>query len=198
MSKPLRTRDIIIQSQVGRETLRFYEREGLIPSPHRSESGYREYPPETIRHIEFIKVAQGTGFALKEIKEFLSLSHHRVTRDFVLQTVEVKIEVINEKIASLQAVKRTLRKLRTQTQQSHSTFIQCPVLGKICLRPSKKSKLRKITNALLLGHAYLTCYLPVDYPTHLKILPKPGMCALPQKLHNVHHLVGLLELQIGP
>jgi len=134
MSKPLRTRDILAQAKIGREALRFYEREGLLPNPDRSESGYREYPPETIQRLKFIKLAQGTGFTLNEIKEFLSLNHRKVTRDFVQQTIEAKIEIVNNKITSLQAVKKTLRSLKIQTQQSTSEFIQCPILGRINLK----------------------------------------------------------------
>ena len=61
------------QSGVGLETLRYYEREGLILEPPRTESGYRQYPLETAKRIRFIKRAQGLGFTLPEVKELLSL-----------------------------------------------------------------------------------------------------------------------------
>lgn len=61
---------------VGVETVRFYERVGLIPDPPRRPSGYREYPPDAVHRIEFIKRAKALGFTLAEIGELLSLRVH--------------------------------------------------------------------------------------------------------------------------
>ena len=55
------------------DTLRFYEREGLISSPRRLFSGYRDYPEDVLGRLEFIKEAKGLGFSLREIKELLSM-----------------------------------------------------------------------------------------------------------------------------
>src|SRR5208282_1556557 len=55
------------------DTLRFYEREGLIASPRRLFSGYRDYPEEVLGRLDFIKEAKGLGFSLREIKELLSM-----------------------------------------------------------------------------------------------------------------------------
>ena len=63
---------------VGVETVRYYERKGLLPVPPRSRSGYRQYDSEALRRVAFIRRAQGLGFTLAEIDELLSL---RVTRD---------------------------------------------------------------------------------------------------------------------
>lgn len=60
-------------AEVGVETIRFYEREGLIEEPSRGESGYRQYPKETIQRLRFIKRAKDLGFTLREIKELLAL-----------------------------------------------------------------------------------------------------------------------------
>ena len=60
-------------AEVNIETVRYYERRGLIPKPRRRESGYREYPEETVERIRFIKHAKVLGFSLKEIGELLSL-----------------------------------------------------------------------------------------------------------------------------
>jgi len=61
------------QSGVGVETVRFYEREGLIPQPSRPESGFRRYPQDAVSRIRFIQRSKALGFSLKEIKELLSL-----------------------------------------------------------------------------------------------------------------------------
>jgi DNA-binding transcriptional MerR regulator len=58
---------------VGVETVRFYEREGLVPAPKRRPSGYRQYPADTVRRIRFVQAAKDLGFTLKEIRELLSL-----------------------------------------------------------------------------------------------------------------------------
>lgn len=59
---------------VGVDTVRFYEKEGLIDEPRRSEpSGYRLYEPDTVRRIQFVRRAQELGFALREVKELLPL-----------------------------------------------------------------------------------------------------------------------------
>ena len=58
---------------VGVETVRFYERQGLIEEPPRRPSGYREYDDEVVSRLGFIRRAKELGFTLKEIKELLSL-----------------------------------------------------------------------------------------------------------------------------
>ena len=60
--------------QIGVQTLHFYEREGLIPPPRRSESGYRLYTPELIERLRFIRQAQALGLPLGEIREILKLA----------------------------------------------------------------------------------------------------------------------------
>ena len=65
--------EIARQGGVGVETVRFYERQGLLEKPSRSESGYRQYPTEAVSRLHFIKKAKEVGFSLKEIKELLSL-----------------------------------------------------------------------------------------------------------------------------
>jgi MerR family copper efflux transcriptional regulator len=65
--------DVAKQAKVRIETLRYYEREGLVASPPRSLSNYRLYPEDTVRRVQCMKRAQELGFSLKEIKELLSL-----------------------------------------------------------------------------------------------------------------------------
>src|SRR5271170_1074165 len=60
------------RAEVSIDTLRFYEREGLISSPQRLFSGYRDYPEEVLGRLDFIKEAKRLGFSLREIKELLS------------------------------------------------------------------------------------------------------------------------------
>ena len=60
-------------SGIGIETIRFYEREGLIDDPPRTEAGYRQYPDDVILRVRFIRQAKKLGFSLKDIRELLSL-----------------------------------------------------------------------------------------------------------------------------
>ncbi|MFQ5798975.1 MAG: MerR family transcriptional regulator, partial [Bacteroidota bacterium] len=64
-------------THVGVETVRYYERRGLLPKPPRRESGYRQFPVDAIRRIRFIKRAQNLGFSLREISRLLALSDGR-------------------------------------------------------------------------------------------------------------------------
>jgi DNA-binding transcriptional MerR regulator len=71
----MRIGDLARRAGVGVETVRFYEREGLLQEPPRRGSGYREYPPESVVRLRFIRHAKALGFSLPEIQELLSLRY---------------------------------------------------------------------------------------------------------------------------
>lgn len=73
MVKGLTIGQLAKQAQVNVETIRYYERRGLVPEPPRRESGYRQYSPDTVARIKFIKRVQELEFSLREIAELLSL-----------------------------------------------------------------------------------------------------------------------------
>lgn len=116
---------------VGVETVRFYEREGLLVEPQRRQSGYRQYQSDTVDRLLFIRRAKELGFTLKEIKELLSL---RVDEDKtcadVRQQAEAKIADIEDRIRSLQRMKRALVKVTRQCSGSGPTS-ECPILESI-------------------------------------------------------------------
>ena len=119
---------VAAQAGVGIETVRFYEREGLIAEPPRRPSGYRDYPPEVVLRIAFIRRAKDLGFKLKEIGELLDLRvHPRRNCDAVRHNAEVKIRNIEEKIASLQRMRSTLRTLTRACAKREPTN-ECPIL----------------------------------------------------------------------
>jgi MerR family copper efflux transcriptional regulator len=113
---------------VGVETIRYYEREGLLEQPARAGSGYRHYPQEIISKLNFIKRAKDLGFTLKEIKELLVL---RIAPDTVCpevkQQAEVKLEAIEQKIKDLQSLKIALSALVLACAENRLTF-QCPII----------------------------------------------------------------------
>ena len=113
---------------VGVETVRFYERQGLIPQPPRRESGYRQYPDETVSRIRFIRRAKELGFSLKEIKELLALRIDPETScQDILERAKGKIAEIDKKVHTLQRMKRALVKL-TGACRGRRPVSKCPIL----------------------------------------------------------------------
>ena len=94
------------------DTLRFYEREGLISSPRRLFSGYRDFPEDVLDRLGFIKEAKGLGFSLREIKELLSMGVTS-TRECgpVTHKAQQKLAEMDSEIERLQRLRRTLRKM---------------------------------------------------------------------------------------
>jgi DNA-binding transcriptional MerR regulator len=94
------------------DTLRFYERQGIIARPRRLVSGYRNYSDEAIDRLDFVKDAKGLGFSLREIRELLSMGV-KSTRECGPLTckAEVKLAEMTTEIARLQRLQRTLRKM---------------------------------------------------------------------------------------
>ena len=112
----------------GVETIRFYERQGLIAKPGRTSSGYRMYPPDAMRRLRFIRHAKELGFSLREIKELLSL---RVTAGKscgdVRQRARQKITEIDHRIAALARMKQALVKLSAACS-GKGPVAACPIL----------------------------------------------------------------------
>ena len=106
----LRVGEVAVRAGVHRETLRYYERRGLIPPPPRRISGYRAYPAETVERVRLIKWAQGLGFTLREIVELSRIprDHVRGRTKHVRSRAGAKIHEIDKKIARLVIVKREL------------------------------------------------------------------------------------------
>ncbi len=116
------------QAGVNLETVRFYERRGLLPRPPRSASGYRLFPAEAARRLRFIRRAQELGFSLGEIVELLSLRVSRRTTSAHIRTrAQAKIVDIEAKIESLESMKKTLRKLTTVCDGC-MPLAECPIL----------------------------------------------------------------------
>ena len=116
------------QARVNVETVRYYERCGLIDQPPRPRSGYRQYAPETADRIRFIKRAQELGFALDEIAELLALRVDRETAcDEVRAQAERKIADIEGRIRGLRRISQTLGELVEACRENRTTSA-CPIL----------------------------------------------------------------------
>lgn len=112
---------------VGVETIRYYERRGLIEQPEKRAS-FREYPPGTVERLQFIRHAKDLGFTLREIGDLLSLRvDPRVNCDAVRERAESKIADIEQRVASLRKIHATLEKLVAACGKNEGTG-DCPIL----------------------------------------------------------------------
>lgn len=114
------------RSGVGVQTLRYYEKEGLIPAPSRRASGYRQYPLETLRQLRFIKRAKELGFSLAEIADLLSLRGDQGCAEMLAAT-QAKLLDIDEKLRSLKGVRRAIFEL-TQCCKGVGPTSECAIL----------------------------------------------------------------------
>lgn len=116
------------KARVNIETVRYYERRGLIPEPPRSEAGYRKYPQSDVARILFIKRAKELGFSLKEIGEllFLRIDPDTTCGDIVIKA-ELKITEIEKKIQTLQRMAKALSDLMKSCNGTGPTS-DCPIL----------------------------------------------------------------------
>lgn len=116
---------------VNLQTIRYYEREGLLPEPPRLNSGYRLFPDSAVRRVRFIKRAQEIGFSLAEIRELLSIRiDARRERAEVRSLAETKIADIDTKIRTLKAMKTVLNRL-TERCSGCGPVSECPILESI-------------------------------------------------------------------
>ncbi len=116
------------KAQVNIETIRYYERRGLISRPPRPHSGYRQYSDEIVKRIGFIKRAKELGFSLKEIGNLLSLRLDPSTScSDIKGRAEKKIEQIEEKIKTLQKMKKALVAV-SRTCSGRGPTSECPIL----------------------------------------------------------------------
>jgi len=127
----MRISDAAKAAGVGVETIRFYERKGLVEQPRRPVlgGGFRSYSEETVERVRFIRQAQEIGFSLKEIKELLSL---RVDPDAdcgeVRAHARTKLNEVNRKIASLTEMKAALEELIDACPGQGAALGECSIL----------------------------------------------------------------------
>lgn len=95
------------------ETLRFYEKNGLIPVPMRTNGGYRIYTDEILNRLEFIKRAKNAGFTLNEIRHLLSIIDNKIfDQQFISELLEKKVNDIDREISELNGMRIFLLKVK--------------------------------------------------------------------------------------
>lgn len=119
--------EVAAQAGVNVQTIRYYERRGLLPSSPRHASGYRELPADFVPRIRFIRRAQTLGFSLDEIGEFLTLrSPRRGNRDKVRAVAVRRLRQIERKIDELARMRDALKMLTAQCESGKT--LDCPII----------------------------------------------------------------------
>ena len=117
------------KAEVNIDTVRYYERQGLLPEPQRLRSGYREYAAEDVSRLRFVRRAKALGFTLQEIRDLLELSSHREKDMAGMKSAAMeKLANVEEKLAELTRIRDGL-KVVIASCPGHGALEQCPILN---------------------------------------------------------------------
>lgn len=131
MSTMLKIGELASKSGLSRDTIRFYEREALLPPPERTSAGYRLYKPDVVARLSLIKQAQALGFSLTEIRALLDGYHDTSECRHVAALLSQKIAELDQKIREIQTLRTTLRTYLTACRAALTSGRAqegCPVL----------------------------------------------------------------------
>jgi MerR family mercuric resistance operon transcriptional regulator len=136
----LRTGEVAEQAGVNIQTLRYYERRGLLTEPARSIGGHRLYPPDTVGLLNVIKAAQRLGFTLDEVAELLDTGRRRHPAPDLRQRAVEKIAEIDQRIADLAAIRGALTEVVDARCDSltNCTCADCPIPFHTIGRPERE------------------------------------------------------------
>ena len=125
----LRSGEVAEQAGVNIQTLRYYERRGLLAEPIRSIGGHRLYPPDTVALLTVIKAAQRLGFTLDEVADLLAAGRRRHPTPDLRQRAIDKIAEVDAKIADLTAIRTALNDVVDARCDSltNCTCADCPI-----------------------------------------------------------------------
>jgi Hg(II)-responsive transcriptional regulator len=124
----MRIGEVAQRAGVNAQTLRYYERRGLLSDPERRPSGYREYDADTVALVRFIKQAQELGFTLREVGELIELRENRArSQNEVRARAAAKVGEIEKRIRRLAAMKRVLEELIEVCRKSGAKR-DCPII----------------------------------------------------------------------
>jgi len=121
--------ELASKAEVNIDTVRYYERQGLLPAPQRLSSGYRQYAPEDVTRLRFVRRAKALGFTLHEIRDLLELSSQRGEDMAGMKAAAVqKLRDVEEKLAELTRIRNGLKTL-VDSCPGHGVLEQCPILS---------------------------------------------------------------------
>ena len=117
------------RADVAIDTVRYYERQGLLPAPERTLSGYRQYDESDVERLRFVRRAKALGFTLAEIRDLLALSGRReADMAGMKRAAETKLADVEAKLAELQRIRGGLQALIASCP-GHGALEHCPILG---------------------------------------------------------------------
>jgi Hg(II)-responsive transcriptional regulator len=132
----VRTSELAARAAVNPQTVRYYERRGLLAEPVRSAGGYRSYPPDALRRLRFIRRAQELGFTLTEVETLLDLSGGGPEScDAVRALATEKITDLRQRIADLRALQAGLTRLVATCELPRGQR-ECPILQELDTGPA--------------------------------------------------------------
>lgn len=122
------------------DAIRFYERNGLLPKPPRTQGGFRRYAENDLETLAFVRRVQGLGFKLSEIRTLLSLRHNRLQPCAPVQRrLREKLADVQQKLNDLHKLEHELRlALRSCNRELHKRNAHCPILTEKSTRPESK------------------------------------------------------------
>lgn len=124
------------KADVNIDTVRYYERQGLLPVPQRQRSGYRQYAVGDVSRLRFVRRAKALGFTLQEIRELLELSSQRETDMSGMKSVAIeKLADVEDKLAELTRIRDGLQAL-VASCPGHGALAQCPILNALAEDPA--------------------------------------------------------------
>ncbi|MFB6558339.1 heavy metal-responsive transcriptional regulator [Streptomyces sp. NPDC056400] len=126
----MRIGDLAAASQVTAKTIRFYEQAGLLPAPPRTAGGYRDYPPEAMSRLAFIRDAQGADLTLAEIRSVLEIRDSgQAPCGQVTALIDQRLANIEQRMAELRQTRTALREL---ARRAAATDPETCSQGEIC------------------------------------------------------------------
>ncbi len=124
----MRIGEVAARAGVNVQTLRYYERRGLLPEPDRTSGNYRRYHPDAVARVRFIKRAQTLGFDLQEVQDLLRLHDTPGMRPLAVRALaESKVAVIDRRIAELSRMRGVLQDLVEECKRKAGASC-CPIL----------------------------------------------------------------------
>ncbi len=143
---------VAVRAQVSADSIRFYERKGLLSPTTKSESGYRLYTEEAIRRLNFIKHAQQCGFSLSEIRALLDFKSHDKSccNDVYRVAIEKKLQ-LESKIKALKIMSQALSKLIEICSHDAKPLDACPILSALESSMAKQNARSKNSSGRRLG-----------------------------------------------
>lgn len=122
----MKTKQVIEKTGVDRETLRFYEAQGLLPQVPRESSGYRDYPEQTVPRLEFVSKAKRAGFTLTEIKSLIDLQQKKGPCRSSRDAAKAKREEIKKKISALKEMDTILKRFISECEKDGEAGLRRP------------------------------------------------------------------------